>query len=331
MLLILTLMFALSPMIASAVTLDNHSQLSKDDAVTFSKDNDDNFVQDDSGSYKGIDISGHDFVAIKQGTWSVIVTPEALSSNEQEELSQAIVNSKQDTGVNLSPGKGTMYFVSGGDSFNVSEKNSGTYYVKEVDGVVYLIGDDQKISHFYYGDYKNPDPDNPDPDNPDPDNPDPDNPDPDNPDPDNPDPDNPDPDNPDPDNPDPDNPDPDNPDPDNPDPDNPDPDNPDPDSPDPDNPDPDNPDPDNPDPTIDISNEPTPLDSIQGGSAEEISVIPDNNSIPLQATEAVSALDDTPQTSDDSHLLFWIVLWAIAALALGIIAWYGLRKFRNEC
>ena len=251
MLLILTLMFALSPMIASAVTLDNHSQLSKDDAVTFSKDNDDNFVQDDSGSYKGIDISGHDFVAIKQGTWSVIVTPEALSSNEQEELSQAIVNSKQDTGVNLSPGKGTMYFVSGGDSFNVSEKNSGTYYVKEVDGVVYLIGDDQKISHFYYGDYKNPDPDNPDPDN--------------------------------------------------------------------------------PDPTIDISNEPTPLDSIQGGSAEEISVIPDNNSIPLQATEAVSALDDTPQTSDDSHLLFWIVLWAIAALALGIIAWYGLRKFRNEC
>ena len=92
LLLILTLMFALSPMIASAVTLDNHSQLSKEDAQTFSKDNDNNFVHDDSGSYKGIDISGHDFVAIKQGTWSVIVTPEALSSNEQEELSQAIAN-----------------------------------------------------------------------------------------------------------------------------------------------------------------------------------------------------------------------------------------------
>lgn len=142
-LMVLTMALSLIPGSAlAAYELENQDQVDLESAGTFTID---------EMGYYGIPVDGHDFVAIKQGTWSLIWTPEALNDDDKTALESAITNST----VQLSPGNGTFYFFDGLDSeYTVSEKNGATYSVEEIDGVYYLLAPQNKISHFYYGDYK---------------------------------------------------------------------------------------------------------------------------------------------------------------------------------
>ena len=136
---------------AAGKELSDQNQVAPKDAVSFTYDAyTDSFTVDASGEYLGIAVDGHDFAAIKQGTWSVIWTAESLSVQEQTELEEMIRNSD----VQLSPGNGEMYFVSGVEDFTVNEQNGGKYFVRNIDGTTYIIGNQGKISHFYYGNYK---------------------------------------------------------------------------------------------------------------------------------------------------------------------------------
>ena len=156
LLLTVMLMTAFLPLAAMANSegLTDQDQLATKDAEKFTRDEEtDSFSKDESGEWLGIAASGHTFLAVKQGTWSLIWTPEELSSEEQAALWSAITTSS----VRLSPGK-KPYFVSGEGTFSVDKNNAGTYYAAEVDGEVYLLSDAGKISHFYYGGFSFDDP-----------------------------------------------------------------------------------------------------------------------------------------------------------------------------
>lgn len=156
LLLTVMLMTALLPLAAMANSegLTDQDQLATKDAEKFTRDEETGFFsKDESGEWLGIAASGHTFLAVKQGPWSLIWTPEELSSEEQAALWSAITTSS----VQLSPGK-KAYFVSGEGPFPVEENNAGTYYAAEVDGEVYLLSDAGKISHFYYGGFSFDDP-----------------------------------------------------------------------------------------------------------------------------------------------------------------------------
>lgn len=156
LLLTVMLMTALLPLAAMANSegLTDQDQLATKDAEKFTRDEETGFFsKDESGEWLGIAASGHTFLAVKQGPWSLIWTPEELSSEEQAALWSAITTSS----VQLSPGK-KAYFVSGEGTFSVDENNAGTYYAAEVDGEVYLLSNAGKISHFYCGGFSFDDP-----------------------------------------------------------------------------------------------------------------------------------------------------------------------------
>ncbi|MDD2955519.1 MAG: hypothetical protein PHD67_04290 [Oscillospiraceae bacterium] len=105
-----------------------------------------------ASTYYALNVSEMDFAGIKQSTASILWTANSLSAAEKDSL-WAVVSLKSSK---LTPGNRVIGWMEGNDdeiSFSSPSQFACTYYVREINGAVYLLAPTGKISHFFGGGY----------------------------------------------------------------------------------------------------------------------------------------------------------------------------------